>query len=297
MTKIIVPATSANMGPGFDSLGLAVNLYLTVTIVGPSSQWLVHHPFGPDVPSDEKNMIVLSALTVDHDIEPQELRIESDIPLARGLGSSSSAIIAGLLLGNELSSTVTLSSETIFQRAAQIEGHPDNVAPAVFGGIVVAGPNPAKPKTFLHYQVQLLADYLPIVVIPDRQLATSTSRDVLPDQTDRRQSVQSSAQSNILVASLFNNDWANTVHLLETDRFHEPYRLKLVPELTEVRRIAHDLGLSGSYLSGAGTTVMTIVKKDQAGCLLDQLKKSEKLKGAQIQALSFDAKGARVIRD
>ncbi len=294
MPEIIVPATSANMGPGFDSLGLAVNLYLKVRISKQSDQWIVHHPFDKRVPTDEKNMIVLSALTVDASIQPHEIFVESEIPLARGLGSSSSAIIAGLMLGNELSESINLSKQQILDRAVKIEGHPDNVSPAIFGGIVVGGPDPQKKGNFLTYQIDTPDDYLPIAVIPDRELATSESRDVLPTSLDRRKAVRNNAESSLLLAALFKHDWDNAARLLESDQFHEVYRTKLVPELKTVRNLCHSVGIFGSYLSGAGTTVMIIAKKDQADFLLDQLNKTEKLRGCKIKLLEFNLSGANI---
>lgn len=294
MPEIIVPATSANMGPGFDSLGLAVNLYLKVRIGKQSDQWTVHHPFGKRVPTDEKNMIVLSALTVDANIQPHEIFVKTEVPLARGLGSSSSAIIAGLMLGNELSESVHLTRQQILDRAVKIEGHPDNVSPAIFGGIVVGGPDPQTSGNFLIYQIDTPSDYVPIAVIPKRELATSESRDVLPVNLNRKQAVRNNAESSLLLAALFKHDWNNVVKLLESDQFHEIYRAKLVPELEIVRNLCHSLGIFGSYLSGAGTTVMLLVKKDQTDSLLDQLNKSEKLQDCQIKLLEFDLSGARI---
>lgn len=295
MTEIIVPATSANMGPGFDSLGLSVNLFLKIKIGPKSDQWFVHHPFGKEVPSDEQNMIVLSALTVDPNIHPREIFVRSDIPLARGLGSSSSAIVGGLLLGNTLSGSVELSKQQILDRAVKIEGHPDNVAPAIFGGIVIGGPNPIKDDDFWTYQTDSPKNYVPIAVIPHRQLATSASRSVLPKVLDRHIAIKVSAQSNLLVASIFKQDWQKACQLLEADQFHEPYRLKLVPELKIVRSICHAHDIFGSYLSGAGTTIMIMTKKDQADLLLDQLKKSPSLADCDIAALAFDSLGSRIL--
>lgn len=125
--KITVPATSANIGPGFDSVGVAVSKYLTITVLEPSSQWEVQHDLG-DIPTDERNLLIQTALKVKSDLAPHKIDMVSDIPLARGLGSSSSVIVAGIELANQLGE-LKLSEQEKLDLATQIEGHPDNVAP------------------------------------------------------------------------------------------------------------------------------------------------------------------------
>lgn len=136
--KIIVPATSANIGPGFDSLGLAVTSYLTVTVTEENvDAWYVDHNLGEKIPHDEENLIVKTALELVPDLQPLAIKVESDIPLTRGLGSSSSAIVAGLMLANHFGN-LNLSKQELVQIATEIEGHPDNVAPAILGDFVIA---------------------------------------------------------------------------------------------------------------------------------------------------------------
>lgn len=135
--KIRVPATSANLGPGFDSLGIAVSSYLTVTVYGKAPKWKVDHKMGYAIPSDERNMIVATALKTNPELEPQHIKVTSEIPLAHGLGSSSSALIAGVVMANEVGK-MHLTNEQILQKAAELEGHPDNVAPALYGDFVVS---------------------------------------------------------------------------------------------------------------------------------------------------------------
>lgn len=294
MTKeIIVPATSANMGPGFDSIGCAVNLYLKVQIGPASEEWHVDHPFGNKVADDASNLIVQSALNADPDIKSHIIEVKSEIPLTRGLGSSSSAIIAGLLLGKELSQK-KISSEKLLDIAVEMEGHPDNAVPALLGGIVVGGKDPLEDDKFMTYKFKTPDDYLPVAIIPKRQLSTQLSRSVLPKYIGRNNAVSSSAASNLLVAALANQDWPTTFALTEKDGLHERYRQKLVPELETVRRSAHKEGIYGSYLSGAGTTIMTIVKERQADQLIEILKKQSELSDCQILKLSFDDQGARL---
>ncbi len=133
--QIKVPASSANLGPGFDSIGVAISLYLTIDVLEETDHWVVDHDLG-DLPRDEKNMIVASALKIKPDLAPRHLRVESDIPLAHGLGSSSSAIVGGIELADKLGGMHLAPHEKI-ELASQLEGHPDNVAPTILGSLVV----------------------------------------------------------------------------------------------------------------------------------------------------------------
>lgn len=134
--KIRVPATTANLGPGFDSFGLALNLYLEVEVLGESKTWEIEHDF-TDLPKDETNLIISTLLDLCPNLAPRKLKMITDIPTTRGLGSSSSAIVAGIELANQLGD-LALTSEEKVKIANQIEGHPDNVAPAILGKFVVA---------------------------------------------------------------------------------------------------------------------------------------------------------------
>ena len=129
--KITVPATSANVGPGFDSVGVAVSKYLTIEVLEVADKWEVLHDLG-DVPSDETNLLITTALQVKSDLKPHRIKMISDIPLARGLGSSSSVIVAGIELANQLAD-LNLSDECKdLQLATKIEGHPDKCSPCYF---------------------------------------------------------------------------------------------------------------------------------------------------------------------
>ena len=135
--KIRIPATSANLGPGFDSCGIALSLYLFIEVLEPSDQWEIIHDLGNDIPSDATNLMITTALALAPDLAPHKIKMESDVPLARGLGSSSSVIVAGIELANRLGN-LNLSQKEKIEIATKIEGHPDNVAPAICGDFVVA---------------------------------------------------------------------------------------------------------------------------------------------------------------
>lgn len=195
--KIKVPASSANLGPGFDSIGVAISLYLTIEVIGESDHWQVDHNLG-DLPSGKDNMIVQAALSVKPDLTPQHLRVESDIPLAHGLGSSSSAIVGGIELADQLGQ-LNLAPHEKIEIAAQLEGHPDNVAPTILGSLVVG----CKVNGHFTPVKAPVPPFAMIAYIPAYNLKTSNARAVLPKQLSFKEAVQASAVANPAVAALF----------------------------------------------------------------------------------------------
>ncbi len=277
MKKIIVPASSANLGPGFDSLGLAVDRYLTLEVLEETANWQIEHDLGPEVSHDETNLVITSALTLDQALTPHRLKMSSKIPLARGLGSSSAAIVAGLKLAQVLS-TKQFSDQELLEVATKIEGHPDNVAPALFGGLTLSLMVNAHPQTIKASfpEIGLLA------YIPDFELETKVSRSVLPKQLE---------YATAVVAALLTNDLELVAELIEQDSYHEPYREKLVPHLKVLRELGHKIGAKGTYLSGAGPTVMTLLAPEKIELFIKEARKNG-LTGEFAQ-LAVDQKGAR----
>ena len=292
--KIIVPATTANIGLGFDSIGIAVNLYLTLTVVEPSNEWKIEHPFGEAVPSNQENLIIETALAVCPTLQPHYLVCESDIPMTRGLGSSSSAIVAGIELANQLGN-LNLTPQQKVEWATKLEGHPDNVAPAILGGLVVATYD-AKSQEVDYLQKEIQSDIQGIALIPDFELSTKASRQVLPSEFVYSKSVQASSRSNVLVAALWQEDWENVSRIVEKDLFHEPYRETLIPFLTPVRALAKEKEAIGTYLSGAGPTVMVLSSKDKSTTIVEYLEEHlpSELGNYNIQVLNVDQLGVRV---
>lgn len=288
--KIVVPATSANMGPGFDSLGIALNSYLVVEVLGPRDQWLVHHEFGVNVPKDQNNLVVKTALAINPELPAQELKVTSDIPLARGLGSSSSAIVAGLMLANTLGQ-MNLDQTMMLQLATRLEGHPDNVAPAIFGDFVAAtydedwcdGLQLEFPKlSFIAY-------------IPDVELRTKESREALPEKFVYHRAVHGSSVGNVYVAAIAKKDVDVIGRMMVQDEFHERFRRKLVPDLDRVRKALQHTDTVGTYLSGAGPTVMTVTTPEQSEQVVKILQTDPQLTG-EVRVMTIDRLGGRIIR-
>ena len=292
--KIIVPATTANIGLGFDSIGIAVDLYLTLTVVESSKKWKIEHPFGEAVPTNQENLIIETALAVCPTLQPHHLVCESDIPMTRGLGSSSSAIVAGIELANQLGK-LNLTPQQKVEWATKLEGHPDNVAPAILGGLVVATYDEESQEVD-YLQKEIQSEIQGIALIPDFELLTKASRQVLPSEFVYAKAVQASSRSNVLVAALWQEDWENVSRIVEKDLFHEPYRETLIPFLTPVRKLAKEKEAIGTYLSGAGPTVMVLSSKDKSTTIVEYLQEHlpSELGNYNIQVLTVDQVGVRV---
>ncbi|MDD6386007.1 homoserine kinase [Lactobacillus equicursoris] len=266
--QIKVPASSANLGPGFDSIGVAISLYLTIDVLEETDHWVVDHDLG-DLPRDEKNMIVVSALKIKPDLAPRHLRVKSDIPLAHGLGSSSSAIVGGIELADKLGGMHLAPHEKI-ELASQLEGHPDNVAPTILGSLVVG----CKVNGHFTAVKAPVPPFAMIAYIPAYNLKTSDARAVLPKELSFKDAVQASAVANTAVAALFAQDYEKAGELMEADLFHERYRSKLVPELEIIRNVGHSHGAVATYLSGAGPTVMSLVDPQHISDFIDAVREA-----------------------
>ncbi len=287
--RITVPATSANVGPGFDSVGVAVSKYLTIEILEPSEKWEVLHDLG-DVPSDETNLLITTALQVKADLQPRRIKMVSDIPLARGLGSSSSVIVAGIELANQLAH-LQLSADEKLVIATKIEGHPDNVAPAIFGNLVISSYVDEKVNS----AVAAFPEASFVAFIPNYELKTSDSRNVLPNEFSYKEAVAASSIANVAIAALLTGDLEKAGKAIEADLFHERFRQKLVKEFAPIKEAAHEVGAYATYLSGAGPTIMTLAPKTKEAELVERLE-ALALDG-EVVALYVDTKGVFVEKD
>ena len=285
--RITVPATSANVGPGFDSVGIAVTRYLTIDVLEAQENWWIEHDLGEEIPSNEENLLLQTALQVASDLPPHRLKMTSEVPLARGLGSSSSVIVAGIELANQLGK-LTLSDEDKLEIATKIEGHPDNVAPAIFGNLVIA--------SYVDQQTNHLVLPFPecalVAFVPNYELKTSDSRNVLPSEWTYKEAVAASAIANVAIAALAKGDLRVAGKAIEADRFHERYRQQLVVEFPQVKEVAHQHDAYATYLSGAGPTIMTLLPVEHAEAFAKDLE-SKDLNG-QVFSLKIDTTGVKV---
>ena len=285
--KIIVPATSANVGPGFDSVGVAVTKYLEIQVCEEREEWMIEHQLGKWIPRDERNLLLKIALQIVPDLQPRRLKMISDIPLARGLGSSSSVIVAGIELANQLGN-LKLSKHKKLQLATKIEGHPDNVAPAIYGNLVIA--------SSVEGQVSAVVAPFPecafLAYIPNYELRTRDSRGVLPKKLSYKEAVAASSIANVAIAALLTGDMVKAGQAIESDLFHERYRQELVREFATIKKIAKRNGAYATYLSGAGPTVMVLADPDKMPKIKAELEK-QPFKG-KLHDLQVDTQGVRV---
>ncbi len=268
--RVTVPATSANLGPGFDCLGLALELRNEIVadryddilpFHGNETLYNVQVE-GVDagkVPSDRHNLVVTAIETVFSKVGRRASRVDvcirNCIPVGSGLGSSSSAIVAGLIAGNALVDG-RLSDRELLGMAVEIEGHPDNVAPAMLGGLVLGVlPNAEDGPDELIVQRMEPPQLRAVVVLPDFHLPTTEARAVLSPTMTRREAIFNTSRLGLLIYALTNNEYA-LLRVAMDDRLHQPQRLRLIPGAPEAYRAAYDHGAIGVALSGAGPSLL-----------------------------------------
>lgn len=297
MITVRVPATSANIGPGFDSMGVALTLYnyvkaeeigdgLQINITDDSSKFLAR---------DEKNLVYRSMKAVFDKVgyRPKGIHLEltNNIMVTRGLGSSSAGIVGGLLAGNALSGR-KLSQEQLLDIANKIEGHPDNVTPALLGGLTVSVP---KGGHVSFVKAELKNDLTFAALVPNFFLQTKKSRSLLPKFVPHRDAVYNEARTALLFASLTNGKYEN-IPVAIGDRLHQRYRKRLIPHMEDIFNACYANGALGVYLSGAGPTIIAILdEKNQSfqANITQTLKKSTQ--NWQLHMLKADNEGAAEI--
>lgn len=275
MIHVRVPASCANLGPGFDSIGVALNLFLEIKATRAQSwSFKACSVFVEGMPEDEENVIYKAAQFTAHKygyhhLPPHHVEVTSEIPVARGLGSSASAIVAGIELADQILD-LTLTDEEKVSIASEMEGHPDNVAPSVVGSGVIAYQEGKEVSwtTVTFEKVCFLA------AVPSFDLKTSEARNVLPPNLPYKEAVEGSAIANVLVAALVKGDWALAGKMMEKDRFHQPYRGELMPHYEELRSFLSLEGVYGTFMSGAGPTIMSLMPTDQGSRITENAQKN-----------------------
>ncbi len=298
-----VPGTSANCGPGFDCLGVATTIYnyLDLTLLRSSRLTVEASGEGADkIPRGKKNLTwqairrLLQEVGRADDFKGAIIRTKNNVPLSRGLGSSSTAIVAGLTAANEILGA-PLDKNGLLKLATEIEGHPDNVAPAIFGGFTVSVMSGGDVQTFSFMpRIKLKL----IVTVPDFELSTRLARKVLPKNVALKDAIFNVSRASMLVAALVKGR-EDLLPFAFDDALHQPYRQKLVPGMTEVFTAAREAGALGAAISGAGSCLIAFTS---AGGGLEQkiataMTEAFTAHGVKSRALILDVdkRGAKVL--
>ena len=286
--RISVPASSANLGPGFDVLGLALDLANTCEFKLSDDK----NEFDNNINSN----LIYKAYKYAFDFYeekalPVDFNVDTNIPLSRGLGSSASCIVMGIMASFDVMKR-DFDKKEILKLATKMEGHPDNVAPAIFGNAVASI---LKDDQVYLEEFEISNNFKFLAIIPDFKLPTKEARDALPKTYSKEDAVFNLSRLSMLILSLISGDEENLKVALD-DKIHEPYRLKLIPEIDDIEKIIDDSEALGHYLSGAGSTIMVVLKasdntsEDQIKNKLDKLSNSY-----EVRLLDIDEKGAFII--
>ena len=261
-----VPASSANLGPGFDVLGLALGAYLQCTLRTSKHDLkiVVSGDAAEGIPTDASNLIwrlFSEQAGAEAASNKFELVIENDIPLGRGMGSSAAATLAGLALAREYLKR-EIDRGKLIEEATRIEGHPDNAAAAVLGGFVVSGQSDDGRVIALPCAAPTNIEML--LVIPEFKLSTESARAVLPKEYTRKDAVFNMQRVGLLLAALQNGRGDLLAEAMR-DRLHQPYRAPLVPGLSDILGLKNVTGLLAAALSGAGPSILAICEPIEKG--------------------------------
>jgi homoserine kinase len=275
--SVRVPASSANLGPGYDSLAAALAVYLELH-VEETGEFFVHSDI-PDLPSDRSNLVV-QAFEALHPADGLTFQIRSEIPLASGLGSSAAAIVAGLCAADHMYEL----DAPVLELASELEGHPDNVAAALHGGFVICADGRAE-------RLDPAPGLEGVVAIPPHQVPTAEARAALPAEVPLEDAVHNAAHAALLILGLARDDFSLIGRGLR-DRIHQPRRAHLYPRSMELVERAEELGAVGATISGAGPSVLFWCHWQQTGNLFERLR--EEADDCEIRRVQFAPGGAEV---
>lgn len=294
MIKVKVPATTANMGPGFDCIGMALTMYNIVYAEKiEKGLEIIIQDGNPSIPTDENNLIYKTICyfydNIGQPVPGIRLIQQDSIPHTRGLGSSAACIVAGLHIANAMSQSF-FSKEELVQMAAQIEGHPDNTTPALLGGMTIGAMN---EKDMKYVKIRVPDTLHFAVMIPEFTLSTELAREALPKSVSLQDAVFNASRAALLTVSMLTGDMDN-LEMATQDSLHQPYRSALIPNMDSILRQAKSCGAKGTYLSGAGPTLLAIIKnvvdfRREMVMYLETLEEKW-----QVQMLQADNEGAKV---
>ena len=261
--RVAAPATTANLGPGYDCLGMALDIWNTIEVEalaeGEAPLVTVSGEGEGELEGGPENLVYRSMEFLYRELErpmpPLLVRCDNEIPLARGLGSSAAAIAGGLAAANALTGG-EFSGRELLEMAATIEGHPDNVAAAVMGGLQLVV---TEETTLYTVPVSVPAEIHAVLFVPDTRIATADARAVLPRQLPVADAVHNMARVALLVTGMATNH-PEYLSVATQDRLHQPYRQPLFPAMKLLMKAALDAGALGAFLSGSGSTVLALTK-------------------------------------
>lgn len=291
--SVQVPATSANLGPGFDVLGLSLGFYdeLSVEVIDGADQAVVSGEGEQDLPTDEKHLVLRSIRKglelVNEDVTGLKLSAKNNIPHARGMGSSSAAIVAGIALARELVGPDRISIPEFINLAGRLEGHPDNIAPCILGGMTIAWMDDDG-----HHAVRLAVhpDVVPVVSIPDFKVATEKARGLLPLRIPHDDAVFNVSRSSLMVYAMTQDP--SLLFTATEDRIHQRQRADVMPDTLRAITMLRRAGLP-AVVSGAGPTVLTLATVETAP-LVSQVLLDSNL-NFQTMSLPVDQAGVRAV--
>ncbi|MBV4419553.1 homoserine kinase [Clostridium tyrobutyricum] len=299
MTKvnIRIPATTANMGPGFDTLGMALKLYNEMEVEETNNETEIYN-CGTKLTENFKDNLIYKTITqtmdkYGYDYKGLKINVtKCDIPMSRGLGSSSACIVGGIRAADSIMNT-NMSLEDIISFATEIEGHPDNVVPAALGGMVIS----LKIKDRINYsRVKLPTQLKFAAMIPTFEVSTALSRKVLPESYLKEDCIFNISRSAMLISAL-NNGELDKLRICFEDRIHQPYRKKLIEDYDDIFEYVKKFGAIGEFISGSGSTLMAVVEDNNADEFISYMKNF--LNGLEnswkIILLEPDLEGAKVL--
>ncbi|GAA2456854.1 homoserine kinase [Agromyces soli] len=290
-----VPATSANLGPGFDTLGLALAQYdeLEVSVIEAGLEIEVHGVGAGEVPLDDSHLVVRAAAhsfaRAGYALPPIRLVARNTIPHGRGLGSSGAAIVAGVMIAKGLlEGVVEFDADRLLELATELEGHPDNVAPALFGGLTIAWTTPEGPR---HKKLIVHRGVSPLVLVPEHEMSTALARSLQPEQVPHEDAVFNVSRSALLVAALIQSP--ELLLAATEDKLHQNYRAQAMPETDALIRALRAAG-HPAVVSGAGPSILVLAsdpaERAEAAALVAERSET----AWQALPLAVDFKGATV---
>ena len=259
MAEVRVPATSANMGAGFDTMGIALGIYNNITVCETESGLKIINKNAPEfIPTNENNLIYKAVNRVFDEIgyKKRGLKIiqDSSIPMTRGLGSSSACIVGGLLAANAISGH-QLSYEKMLEIAVEMEGHPDNAVPALYGGFCIS----VQDGNDTHFKSFKLSPKLKYaVMVPDFYVQTKKSRELLPESVPMRDAAHNISRAVWFASNLISGTFDNLAIGVD-DKIHQPYRKESVDGMDEIFKKSYELGAKATFLSGSGPTIVSVL--------------------------------------